>query len=464
MIGCLKNEFIKFKNKWIPLGVLIVALSLIMILHIISDVRNDFAAKIQQHENSIGTEVFAGAIEKRIDNLKTEVADLRSKAEVLIKNGEAEKAQILLDNADFDEREVIPRYCKLLEHSVNAAMWQCECTNEVISAIANDNEEVRIVFQKALDDNDYMLYLQTMCDMLKEPEDDLELMTYFRYAFLLETKSVPDKNTQNWSRATKYQSNMYELMNSGSDEEKQKLLLENEWLIEAAKHNASNPDVNAAMVCITGISTLISEISSVGLIGVFSAAVIFGVDRKRKKIPPVYLLPASRSSVILSKLLASFFVSIVGTLSYSLIFGVSALVFSGKSMFETVFIVLLGKSVFCTPFSVFLIVSLAMIPTVILVISFVFFVISLTKNTPAAAVSGVVLSILLSVFRIRLLNGGDEAYWFKYSIVSVSDWTPFVLNSLPVSGQSFLWTSLSFLLHVLVLVIIGLLIESRSED
>ena len=464
MYGCVKNEFVKFSNKWLPLMALVIVLSLVLIFHLVTDVTREYKEKITLYEAGTGDEECEGLIDKHIEYYKKEASELRTKADLLLKGGNEEAAKALLDNADFDEQVIIPRYDSLLAKGITAAMWQCACTNEAISALARGEKDLRNSFDEALDKNDYLLYLQTMCDSLKDPKDDLELLQYYLYSFLLETGSVPDKNTDNWSRAMKYQDNMYSILNTGSETEKQKLMAENEWLIEAAKHNAGDPGINAALVYITGMTTAPLALSSAGLIGVLSAAAVFGVDRKRKKIPAVYLLPVSRIKINISKLLTSFIVSFAGITVYSLIYLISALVFSGKSMFETVFIMLLGRPVFCTPFSVFLLMTLALLPVTVLVITFVFFIFSLTKNTPVAALSGVAVSILLFVFKIRILNGGGEVYWLRYSLVSVPDWTPFILNSLAAPDQSFLRTAVSFVIHVIVFVLLGLVLERYSED
>lgn len=464
VVGCLKNEFKKLSNKRILVPVLALALSFVMVLHLVVDVDRVFKENLELRENGRSEAQFTGLIERMVDSFKEEVSELRAKAETLAKSGRDGEAKKLLDNADFDEQIIIPRYNALLENGIDASMWQYECTYAAIRAISGGEKELTDRFERALDDDDYMLFLQAMCDSLKDPNDDLELGRLYKYLFLLETESIPDKKSENWFRADRYSQNKRALLRTDSEAEKKKLIAENEWLVEAAKRNAGNPDANPALFCITEMTTIALMLSSVGLIGVFSAVAVFGVDRKRKRIPAVYLLPVSRSRINLSKLLAAFIASAAGVAVYLLIYLVSLLFLAGKSTFETVFILLLGRSFFCTPFTVFAVMVLAMIPVLVLVISFVFFIAALTKNVPVAAVSGVVVSVLFFVFKIRVYNGGDEVYWLRYGIVSVADWTPFVLNSQAAPGQSFVWTVIAFALHAVVFVLLGLVLERYSED
>ncbi|MBP5666504.1 MAG: hypothetical protein J6X87_09525 [Clostridia bacterium] len=460
MAGCLKNEFIKLKNKLLPFAVFIIVLSGIMVLHLCTDVRDEFSVTLQLYKNA---EKAVVTPEQLIEKDEKRISKWRSNAEKLRNAGNADEADKLSKSADFEESERLAYYKILAGQGVGGGKWQYDCVDARCAALARGESDLAAGFENALKENDPGLFLRNMCESFKEPADDLELLRYNNYSFLLETGCDPDKKA-NVSRAAQYAQNMLLLAAGGREEEIQKLNEENEWLKEAARHNAGDPKTNASFFYTASQSVQLIQIPLAGMIGVFAAAAVFGVDRKRKKIPAIYLLPAGRVKTNVAKLLAAVILSAFGLALYSLICLLAVLILGKGSMFETVFAVLLGKPTFCTPLAVFILNAPALIPVAVLAVSFVFFAVAITRNTPVSVVAGMLFAISFFACKLVQMLHPSSRYWLRYSVFSVADWTPFVVAVNAAPGQSFLWTAVSFTLHAAFFISLGLVLEKYSED
>jgi len=461
MTGCLKNEFIKLKNKLLPFAVLVIVISGITASHLYMDVR---ALWTLYSSNSEGGDAMTWTPEKIIESTEKSISEYRKTAEKQRKQKNLAGAEAAEKAADRKEKELLSYYKDLLEKGFATVGWQYDCVESRYIALGRGEDPTVIEgFDRALKENDYMAYLQAKRDTLKDSVDGVDLMDYYEYSFLLETGANPD-NEANRSRASKYASNLYDIQLSKTADEADKLKAENESLKEATRRNAGDPDRNAALFYIRSHDLHDIQLALMGIIGVFAAAAVFGVDRKRKKTPAVYLLPVSRTKTNAAKLLTALMLSIGGLLLYSVIILVTVLFLSEGSMFETVYVVAFGKTIFCTPFTVLVLYTLASIPVLALVISFMFFAVAVTKNTPVSVVLGIALSVSFFAFRVVELNHPGSRYWLRNSIFSVSDWAHFIAADSIETGQSFLWSAVSLTLHLAFFISLGLLLENHSED
>ena len=460
MAGCLKNEFIKLKSKLLPFAVLTLVLAGIMVLHLCVDVRTEFAENLQLYKN--GEEAYVSS-EKLIQRMEQRISERRKSAAALRKQGKNDEADALDRRADLEEKECLNYYRDLAGRGVADGSWQYDCVDSRYSALARGENALAEGFEKALKENDSKTYLQNMCESLREPNDELELRRYYRYSFLLETGCDIDK-TANVSRASQYAHNMALIDGGAREEEAETLKTENEWLKAAARNNAGEPEKNVSFFYVASQSVLTVQLPLTGMLGVFAAAAVFGPDRKRKKVPAIYLLPAGRIKTNVSKLVTAAILSIGGLVLYSAICLVPILILGKDSMFEAVFAVVLGNAGFCTPIAIYLLMILALIPAPVLVISFTFFAVAITRNTPVSVALGMVFAISLLVCRIVEMIHPVARYWLRYTAVSVADWTPFVVAVDTAAGQSFLWTAVFFALHGAFFAALGLVLEKYSED
>ena len=460
MTGCLKNEFIKLKNKLLPFAVLVIVISGITAAHLCMDVRTLWTIYSANFE---GGNAMTWTPEKIIESTEKRISEYRKTAEKQRKQKDYSSAEASEKAADQTEKELLSYYKDLLKKGFTTVGWQYDCVDSRYSALARGEDLLAEDFDRALKENDYRAYLQAKCDTLKDSVDGVDLMDYYEYSFLLETGANPD-NKANRIRASKYASNLYRIQLSKTADEADKLNAENESLKEATRRNAGNPDRNAALFHIRSHDLHDIQLALMGIIGVFAAAAVFGVDRKRKKTPAVYLLPVSRTKTNAAKLLTALMLSIGGLILYSVIILVTVLVLSEGSMFETVYVVAFGKTIFCTPFTVLVLYILASIPVLALVISFMFFAVAVTKNTPVSVVLGIALSVSFFAFRVVELNHPGSRYWLRNSIFSVSDWAHFIAADSIETGQSFLWSAVSLTLHLAFFISLGLLLENHSED
>lgn len=462
MSGCIKNEFIKLRNKSAVLLILTLVLIGGLIVHLVFDVVPYCETVLEWYENG---RKLGRSVSNELEFHETEVENLRTEAAKAAAKGQTEKAEAMLKMADDVEQVDIPRLENLLELGVTGtASWKYQSSFYAGVMYYRGNKEMMDLFDKAVSEDDHKLFLRTVCRYLEESDDPLELLDYYCYSFLLETDSVPDKNTDNWSRASRYADNVYAISISDSEEETNRLTLENEYLYKAAALHAGEAGENPSIIYIKESVTIDVLIVSASLLGVASAGAVFGVDRKRKKIPAVYLLPVSRTRTNLSKMICAAAAGYACVVLFFAAFFISAVIFGGGSLFETVYMIFMGRPVFCTPFGIMGMLLVAMLPVVVLAVLFVFFFVALTKKAPLAVVMGVILSVLYFVYRVRVFNKAGEVYWLKYSIVSVSDWTPFILETERAPEQSFLWTVVAFALHAIIFTVLGLFIENHSED
>ncbi len=461
MTGCLKNEFIKLKNKLLPFAVLVIVISGITASHLCMDVRTLWTIYSSYFE---GEDAMTWTPEKIIESTEKSISEYRKTAEKQRKQKDLDGAEAAEKAADREEKELLSYYKDLLEKGFATVGWQYDCVESRYIALGRGEDPTVIEgFDRALKENDCRAYLQAKCDTLKDSVDGVDLTDYYEYSFLLETGANPD-NKANRSRASKYASNLFRIQLSKTADEADKLNAENESLKEATRRNAGDPDRNAAFYYIRSHDLHDIQFALMGIIGVFAAAAVFGVDRKRKKTPAVYLLPVSRTKTNAAKLLTALMLSIGGLILYSVIILVTVLFFSEGSMFETVYVVAFGKTVFCTPFTVLVLYTLASIPVLALVISFMFFAVAITKNTPVSVVLGIALSVSFFAFRVVELNHPGSRYWLRNSIFSVSDWAHFIAADSVETGQSFLWSAVSLTLHLAFFISLGLLLENHSED